>query len=123
MRVQVSDTQKAAIVRSLHTTGLTRQELAAALGGVTDSQARGWLKREIKRVYPVISTANRRGYIIASAPEHLELAKAASRENHRKAAALHRNTNVLDRWIIRTEIAQTQGSLFENELNKLKSVE
>ena len=119
MRIQVTQVQKEAIVRRLLADGMTRQELAAALGGATDAAARGWLLREVKRIYPVISTRGRRGYIIASTPEHLELAKSASRENHRKAATLHKSTNVLDRWIIRTESAAQGASLFEEEIKDI----
>lgn len=123
-KLNVSAATKAAIVARMQGAGITRAELREALGAQRDSTARNWLTREIKPAYPVICTSRTKRYFIATRPEQLELAKAASRENHRKAARLHKNTNVLDRWIIRTEIAESrQGSLFEDELKQLKSIE
>ena len=117
--LKVTEATKQRIVALMKDKGITRPELRALLGAERDSTARNWVTREIKPEYPVICTSHAKRYIIASKPEHLELAKLAARENHRKATTLHRNTNVLDRWIIRTEVALTQGSLFREELNEV----
>ena len=118
-KIVISEQRRAEIIARLQDTGITLAELRALLGADRDSSARNWVTREIKPNYPVICTSHGRGYLIPTRPEHLELAKRAAMENHRKAATLHRNTNVLDRWIIRTE-AQQGASLFENEIHEIK---
>ena len=118
--LKVTEATKQRIVALMKDKGITRPELRALLGAERDSTARNWVTREIKPEYPVICTSHAARYLIPTKPEHLELAKLAARENHRKAATLHRNTNVLDRWIIRTECAQSgQGSLFEKEIQSI----
>lgn len=81
---------------------VTRAELAKMLG-TNDSSARQWLRANIKSEYPVICSTNCIGYKIATSPDDLELAKKSAYENHLKAYALHKTTNVLDHWIISTE--------------------
>jgi len=95
---------KEVIVAMMKQKPVTRNELRTILG-MGDAAARAWVADNIKTEYPVICTTNQRGYFIPTKPEHLELAKAAVRENHRKAATLHEHTNVVDRWIISTEAA------------------
>jgi len=93
---------KEVIVTMMKKQPVTRSVLCTLLG-MKDAAARAWVAKNIKKDYPVICTTNQRGYFIPTKPEHLELAKAAVRENHRKAASLHEKTNVVDRWIIQTE--------------------
>lgn len=121
--IKVSDQQKAAIIRKMEVGFIKCAEFREMLGARTDAGARGWLAREVKPFYPIICSSARRGYKIATTPEDLEFAKACSRENHRKAATLHRNTNVLDKWIIKEEC---QGALsgtipFKDEIEKIKA--
>lgn len=101
--IKITDAQKEYIIALMRNRPVTRAELAVLLGTTNDAATRSWLAREVKTLYPVICTTRNKGYFIPTTPEHLEMAKQASRENHRKAATLHEHTNVLDHWIISTE--------------------
>lgn len=114
---------KEKIIAELKKRFVTREELRELLNAESDTAARHWLKENVKKSYPVICTSSRIGYKIATSAEDLELAKECSRENHRKAATLHRNTNVLDAWIITEEChgAITGTIPFKEEIRQIIS--
>lgn len=120
-RLRITPELREEIIAALKAEGLSLSELKQMLGMANDRAARAWLAREIKPLYPVISTGRSRGYLIATRPEHIDLAKRAAREAHRKAWSTHVSVRALDKWIIREEINQAGGSTFQQEIEELRN--
>jgi len=101
--IQQPQQKRAELIEEMKKRFVSREEIAQFLH-CKDSAARSFVG-SIKDEYPVISSKDIRGYKIACTDEDVTLARKARLENHHKAGTLHARANIIDKWIIRQEIA------------------